>query len=136
NKGEIDVALGASLSCSVIGGLIGAVVLAIAAPWLADLALNFSTFEYFWLSVLGLSCAVIVSQAPLSKAFLSLLFGVFLTTIGIDLVRGYPRFTFGLVDLTAGINIIPALIGMFAISEIMRQVAGELRRPADIGVVP
>jgi putative tricarboxylic transport membrane protein len=132
NNDQVEVALGANLACSVIGGLIGAVVLALAAPWLAELALNFSTFEYFWLSVLGLSCAVIVSQAPLPKAFLSLLLGLFLTTIGIDLVRGYPRFTFGHPDLTAGIGIIPALIDMFAISEIMRKVADEVRGTGEV----
>lgn len=126
NKGQVEAALGASLSCSVIGGIIGAAVLALTAPWLAAFALNFSSFEYFWLSVLGLSCAVVVSRAPLPKAFLSLLLGLFLTTIGIDLVRGYPRFTFGQPELTGGINIIPALIGMFAISEIMRKAASDV----------
>ncbi len=65
-KGQAEVALGAGLVFSAVGGLFGTVVLILAAPVLADFALNFSSFEYFWLVLLGLTCAVfITSDQPL-----------------------------------------------------------------------
>src|SRR3546814_6858180 len=64
-KGQGEVALGASLVFSVLGGLFGVAVLIAGAPILAEFALNFSSFEYFWLALLGLTCAVFITpQSP------------------------------------------------------------------------
>jgi len=60
-KGRAEQALGTSLVCAVIGGVMGSAVLALSAPMLAEFAIKFSSYEYFWLACLGLSCAVIVS---------------------------------------------------------------------------
>jgi TctA family transporter len=122
-KGQAEQALGVGLVTSVIGGLIGAVVLAASAPTLAEFAIQFSSFEYFWLACLGLSCAVIISTGSTLKGFVSLLIGLFISTIGIDVTAGYPRFTFGSVELMGGVSFIPAMIGMFAVSEVLRYVA-------------
>lgn len=122
-KGLAERALGIGLVTSVIGGLVGAVVLSFSAPFLAKFAIKFSSFEYFWLACLGLSCAVIISSGSTIKGFVSLLIGLFIATIGIDGTAGHPRFTFGNVELMAGISFIPAMIGMFAISEVLRYVA-------------
>jgi len=97
-------------------------VLIVAAPSLAELALNFSSFEYFWLACLGLTCAIFISAADPVKGFLSLFIGLAIGCVGIDPAAGYPRFTFGNIDLLSGINFIPVMIGVFAVSELMRGV--------------
>lgn len=130
-KGLIDRALGANLVFSAVGGLFGVAILIVAAPMLAEVALNFSSFEYFWLAGLGLTCATFIAQADPLKGFISLLLGLAIATIGIDPAAGHPRFTFGSVELLQGISFIPAMIGLFAISELLRGVvtigqAGEM----------
>jgi putative tricarboxylic transport membrane protein len=119
-KGQLNLNLGTNLVVSVVGGLVGVAALVLLAPALAEVALRFTAFEYFWLAALGLSCAIFISSADPVKAFISLLLGLTLATVGIDPTAGVPRFTFGSVDLLAGIDLIPAMIGLFAISEIMR----------------
>ena len=118
--GQLNLNLGTNLAVSVFGGLVGVAGLILAAPVLAELALQFTAFEYFWLAVLGLSCAIFISSADPVKAFVSLLLGLMLAMVGIDPTAGVARFTFGTVDLLGGIDLIPAMIGLFAISEIMR----------------
>ena len=122
-KGKAQLALGVGLSSSVIGGLVGAVVLMLATSALAEFAFKFSSYEYFWLACLGLSSAVVVSSGSTLKGFVSLLIGLFISTIGIDLISGHPRFTFGSTEMLGGVSFIPAMIGMFAISEVLRYVA-------------
>jgi len=119
-KGETEIALGAGLVFSAAGGLIGAIVLAVAAPSLAEIAIRFSSFEYFWLVLLGLTCAVFVSLGDPLKGIVSLLLGLLVSAIGLDNPGGYPRFTFGSIELLGSIGLIPMMIGMFAISEILR----------------
>ncbi len=119
-KGQLELALGANLVFSVVGGLIGVGFLIAAAPMLAEIAINFSSFEYFWLACLGLMCAVMIGTGDPVKGFLSLLVGLAVGCIGIDPAAGFPRFTFKNVDLMSGINFIPTMIGVFAISELMR----------------
>src|SRR5918996_368131 len=120
SHGKAELALGTCLVTSVIGGLMGTLVLAITARALAEVAIQFSSFEYFWLACLGLSCAVIISTGSTLKGFVSLLIGLFIATIGIDITAGHPRFNFGSVELMGGVSFIPAMIGMFAVSEILR----------------
>ena len=120
--GKSELALGICLVSSAIGGLIGAVVLMLAAPQLAEFALNFSSFEYFWLACLGLSCAAFVAGPSPLKGFISLLLGLFFSTVGLDPITAVTRFTFGSVDLLGGLGLIPVLIGMFAVAEILRYV--------------
>ncbi|HIC67643.1 MAG TPA: C4-dicarboxylate ABC transporter permease, partial [Paracoccus sp.] len=119
-RGEAERALGIGLVSSVFGGFVGAIILTLGAPFLAEFAFQFSTVEYFWLAVLGLSCSVIISRGSPIKGLVSLLIGLFISTIGIDVTGGYPRFTFGSVDLMGGVSFIPAMIGMFAVTEILR----------------
>ncbi len=126
-KGKSEVALGAGLVFSAIGGLFGTVVLVTAAPALAEVALRFSSFEYFWLVCLGLSCAVFISAGSPVKGLASLLIGLFIGTIGLDNPAGQPRFTFGSVELMGGVSFIPAMIGLFAVSEVLRSMAATQR---------
>ncbi|HUG43041.1 MAG TPA: tripartite tricarboxylate transporter permease [Acidobacteriota bacterium] len=119
-QGKPERALQVALLFSVTGGLFGTLVLMTAAPWLARIAFQFTTYEYFWLMVMGLSCAVVVSRGPLSKGLLALMAGLLLSTVGLSEVHGEPRFTFGRDELIAGVNFIPAMIGLFGMSELLR----------------
>jgi TctA family transporter len=119
-KGEAEMALGCGVTCSVYGGIFGSAALMFAAPPLAELALKFSSYEYFWLSVLGLACALLVSPGSPVKGAISLMFGLLLATIGIDPMTGHARFTFGYVQLLGGLSLIPVLVGMYAVAEILR----------------
>lgn len=125
--GRARYVLTVSLVTAAIGGVIGTLILIVAAPSLARFALNFSSFEYFWLGCLGLSCAVLASasDAPgaVPKGFASLFLGLFVATIGIDVAVGHPRFTFGSTDLLGGVSFIPAVIGIFALGEVLRAAA-------------
>lgn len=121
-QGRPERALGLSMAAACVGGAIGVMLLMIAAPLLARFATNFSSVEYFWLAFLGLSCAAIISTGSPMKGVLSLLFGLWVASIGIDEVAGQPRFTFGITELMGGISFIPAMIGMFAFPEILRNV--------------
>lgn len=122
-KGKAETALGAGLAASCIGGIFGTIVLVTVSQQLAEVALNFTSFEFFWLSCLGLSCAVFVSPGNRLKGVVSLLIGLFIATIGIDILSGHPRFAFGEPQLFGGVSFIPAMIGMFAVSEVMRNFA-------------
>jgi TctA family transporter len=129
-KGHGRLVLGVDVMASVIGGLIGAIILIFSAPLLAEVALKFTSFEYFWLAVLGLSATVMISTSSHLKAALALLVGLFLSTVGVDITLGFPRFTFGSVELLNGVNFIPAMIGLFGVSEILRNMgSADLRLP-------
>lgn len=119
-QGRGELALGTSVVCAALGGLFGTLVLVVAAPLLARVALNFSDFEYFWLTCLGLTCAAFVSTGSRLKGAASLFIGLLIATIGLDVTSGYPRFTFGSLELMGGVPLIPAMIGMFAIAEVFR----------------
>src|SRR5512147_9762 len=119
-KGEAETALGAGLVFSAIGGLFGTAVLIVSAPTLAEIALKFSSFEYFWLVLLGLTCAIVITAERPLKGIVSLLLGLAVACVGLGNPAGFPRFTFGNTELMGGIGLIPLMIGMFAISEIIR----------------
>lgn len=120
--GRHEEALGICLVFSVLGGLFGALVLATAAPLLARFARQFTSYEYFWLYVLGLTCAAIVSQQSRLKGALALLIGLLLSTVGLGTDFSTPRLTFGFDELVTGIQFIPAMIGLFGLSEVLRNV--------------
>jgi putative tricarboxylic transport membrane protein len=119
-KGQLDLNLGVNLVFSVLGGLVGVFVLIVSAPLLAEFAISFSSFEYFWLACLGLTCAVFIATQDPVKGFAALFIGLLIGCIGIDPAAGYPRFTFGTVALLEGVSFIPMMIGMFAVSELLR----------------
>jgi putative tricarboxylic transport membrane protein len=121
-KGQAELALGAGLVFSVIGGLVGTMVLILFSPSLAEFALRFSSFEYFWLMILGLSGAIFIGSSSRLKAAVSLLLGLLIACIGLENPAAHPRFTLGLPELMSGIELIPMMVGMFAISELLRYV--------------
>ncbi|MBL8697879.1 MAG: tripartite tricarboxylate transporter permease [Alphaproteobacteria bacterium] len=118
--GQAGYVLGTNLLFSALGGLFGTVILVTSAPLLAEYALSISHTEYFWLSCLGLTCAIFVATDQPLKGAASLLLGLFIATIGRDYTTGFVRFTFGESELIGGVSFVPALIGLFAIPEILR----------------
>jgi putative tricarboxylic transport membrane protein len=118
--GRYDKSLAVSLVFSVLGGLIGTLVLVAAAPLLAGIATRFTSYEYFWLFVLGLTCAAVVSDQSRLKGALALCIGLLLSVVGLGTDYARPRLTFGIDALATGINFIPAMIGLFGISEVLR----------------
>jgi len=132
-KGKGALALSLDLICSATGGIIGVLLLILVAPPLAKLALKFTNYEYFWLGIFGLSMSAVLSRGNLMKGLSSALLGLLISTIGLDITTGYPRFTFGTIELMDGIGFIPAMIGLFGISEVLKRVQGtekDLELPA------
>lgn len=125
HQGKVGRALGISVTSSAIGGIFGSVVLLMAAPKLALVSLNFTSFEYFWLALLGLSAAVMLGSGSLLRSLLSLLIGLMIAMVGMDTTSGFPRYTFGVTSLLDGVAFVPALIGMFAIPELIRSFTGK-----------
>lgn len=121
-QGLLGKALGINLTCSMIGGIIGVGVLAFFAPVVAGFALQFTSDEYFWLALLGLSCAVLVSGSDPLKGSISMLLGLLISVVGMSAVSGQTRFIFGIPELLNGISILPVLIGLFAIAELLRRL--------------
>ena len=119
-SGRAELALGAGLVFSVLGGIFGVLVLIVAAPALAEFALKFSSFEYFWLVMLGFTCAVFIAGSDPLKGVISLLLGLLIACVGLENPAGAPRWTLGNAELMGGISLIPLMIGMFAVSEVLR----------------
>jgi TctA family transporter len=120
-KGPLAIAL--DLTCSTLGGLIGVLILITVSPVLASFALKFTHFEYFWLALLGLSMSAVITKGSTMKGLISMVGGLILSTIGLDISTGYPRFSFGSTYLMGGINFIPVMIGLFGISEVLRSIS-------------
>ena len=121
-KGKGSLALTIDLLCSAMGGLIGVILLIVIAPPLANFALQFTHFQYFWLGLFGLSMSAVISRGNIIRGVISAVLGLSVSTIGIDITTGFPRFTFGNAELMGGIGFIPAMIGLFGISEVLKNV--------------
>lgn len=116
-KGRGLEAMGMSTVASMFGGAVSGVALLTLAPLLGKISLMFSAPEYFLIVILGLSIIGGLGGGSMIKGFLMGCFGLFLGTIGTDGLTGQLRFTFGIDGLYAGISTVPALIGLFSISQ-------------------
>jgi putative tricarboxylic transport membrane protein len=121
-KGEAGRALSISVFSSFVGGLSGALIMAVLSPQISKFALQFGSAEYFALAVFGLSIIVSVSSGSIIKGIIVGFLGLLISTIGMDPITGYPRFTYGSIDLFEGPAFIPTLIGLFAFSEVFKGV--------------
>ncbi len=134
-QGQGDLVQSVCVLASALGSIFGALVLIVMAPFLADVAARtFSVVEYFWLYVLGLSCAVVVSRGSLLRGLLALVIGLLLSMVGLSSVHAEARLTFGRPELYQGINFIPAMIGLFGVSEILRNMFAP--RLTDVAAMP
>ena len=118
-RGQAFKALQMALFASTIGGLISALSLLFLAPPIAKITLLFGPAEYFALAVFGLSVIAGVSNDSIWKGLIGACIGLFISCIGMDNISGTTRFIFGQKKLMAGVDLIIALIGLFAISEIL-----------------
>lgn len=133
-RGDGSLALSLDLFGSAIGGLIGMVLLIFVSRQLARFALQFTNYEYFWLGMFGLSMGAVISKGSRTKGFISAFLGLLVSTIGVDVTTGFPRFAFGNAELMGGIEFIPAMIGLFGVSEVFRYMMnpGGFKRPTVI----
>ena len=120
-RGEAGRALGIAVVASTFGGIFSVIVLACAAPLMALIAYEFRPPEYFALTLFGLSMLASISTGGALKNLIGGLFGVWLATIGADQVTAVERFMFGNYNLYEGLNFIPVMIGLFALSELLVQ---------------
>lgn len=131
-QGRAGPALAIAAVGSFIAGTLSTIALTLFSPPLASLGLRFGPPEYFALMVFGLSSVSSLAGRSLIKALLSMGFGLMLATVGIDLVTGVPRYTFGIPYLLDGIDFVVVVIGLFAISEVLASVEkarGAVRMP-------
>jgi putative tricarboxylic transport membrane protein len=121
-NGEAGKALGMACIASAAAGLISAFFMTFMSPQIARIALQFGPPEYFGIALFALSVLVMISGKSLVKGLISAVFGLMLTTIGMDPNTGFDRFTFGSSNLLGGITLLPAIIGMFAFTQIFEDV--------------
>ncbi|MFB4158830.1 tripartite tricarboxylate transporter permease [Geomicrobium sp. JSM 1781026] len=120
-QGKAGQALGIAVLSSATGGMVGAIFLIFLAPVLATFALQFSAPEYFALAILGLTVVATLSGGDLIRGVIGVTIGLFIATIGMDPLSGIPRFTFESAPLLSGVDFIPILAGLFAVSEVLRR---------------
>lgn len=125
-RGEAGRALSISTISSFGGGVISVILLILISPQLAKVTLKFSSPEYFGLALFGLSIIASVSGQSLLKGLIAGVVGLLVSTIGIDLITGYSRFTFGNVNLLNGLSFIPVMIGLFALAHVFVSVEESL----------
>ncbi len=118
-RGEGFKAIGVATIASVIGGVISALALMFLSPPLAQISLKFSALEYALLALFGLTILGSLAGDSMAKGLMGGVFGLFLGTVGLDQMNGIPRFTFGLLPLESGISMVPAMIGLFSLSQVM-----------------
>ncbi len=121
-KGEPGRAVWLGIWASLLGGLLAGIPLVVGAVELAALALRFGPWEYFSLFVLTLAVVAGLAEQSLLKGLLSGVVGLLVTTIGSDPVMGVPRLDFGVELLRSGFPFLPVLIGLFAFSQLMKDV--------------
>ena len=122
-QGKAGKALAIAAYSSFSGGVIAAIFLLIAAPYLASVSLSFHSTDYFALMVLGLTAvAAFASKGDVLKALLMTVIGLMLSTVGTDQTQGIPRFTLGSMDLIDGISFLLLVMATFALSEALMAI--------------
>ncbi len=127
-QGRAGVALGIAAMGSFIGGTVSIIALQLIAPPLAKIALVFGFPEYFALMCFGLVLLIFMAHGSMVRGLMMAVFGVFLGTVGTDLIFGSPRFTFGIKIFMDGLGIIPVIMGLFGISEVLLNIEEGISR--------
>ncbi len=121
-KGEAGKAIATSTITSVVGGLIGSAFLFFGAPQVAIIALSFAPRDYMLLTLMGLMLVGSISGKSILKGLFAAAAGLMLGVVGMDPITGVGRFTFGSVNMRAGISYIPVMIGLFGVGESLHQI--------------
>ncbi len=119
-KGQAGYAMALATSGSALGTIVGIFLLVLVAPPLAEIALNFGSFEFFWLAVFGIviSGQLTGGASPL-RGYIAGLLGLMVAMIGSDGIHAHIRFNLGIPDLNGGIGLIPAMVGAFGFAEVL-----------------
>ena len=120
-QGKAGQALTISLVSSAVGGILGVILLALLVPVLATWALSFGNAEYFMLAVFALVMIASLSEGAVLRGIMAGLFGVAVSTIGQDPIQAFLRYTFGVSNLSSGIEFVPLLVGVFGVAEALTQ---------------
>lgn len=123
-RGEAGKALGIGIVFSFWGGLLSVFALMFIAPPLSTIALKFGPFEYFAIAVFSLTLIASLSGKSMAKGLLASLIGMTMAFVGIAPVDATERFTFGIDQLASGFDLLPVLIGLFAVAEVMKEAEG------------
>jgi putative tricarboxylic transport membrane protein len=127
-QGRAGPALGIAAFSSFIAGTIATLIIMMISPPLAGLALKFGSPEYFSLMVLGLTVVTYLASGSMVRALMTACVGVFLGTIGTDVISGLERFTYGSYTLMDGLGLVPVIMGLFGISEVLLNVEQSAKR--------
>ena len=133
--GRAGYAMGLATAGSALGTIVGIILLVTVAPPLAEAALNFGSFEFFWLAIFGIiiSGQLTADTKPL-KGYIAGILGLAVAMIGSEGIHAHVRFNFGVTDLNAGVALIPAMVGAFGFAEILTAMwnrSGELAADKD-----
>ncbi len=121
-KGMAGIAMGVATTQSIIGTLIGILVLALFAPIMSKFALHFSSVDYLLLGVMGMMMVGSLGSKSVFRGLLMAALGVLLGTVGMDSMTAVPRFTFNILYLHTGVDYVVAMIGLFGVSEALIQI--------------
>lgn len=124
-RGEAGRAIGIATLSSVLGGLIGLILLMLCAPLVVMVARKFGSWEYALLALVGISMVSYVSKGNMIKGLLGGVLGLFIASIGQDPIMAYPRFTLGTAELVGGVHMVVVMIGLFGMAEVFIQLEKE-----------
>src|SRR5690606_10138806 len=129
-QGRAGEAMSIATTGSFLGSIVGMLGLAIIAPWLAEFALDFNSFEFFWLAVFGIVlCGQLTAMDDPLKGWIAGFFGLLIAMVGQESIHAYSRFSYGIGDIEGGFGLLPVLVGAFGCAEVfsvMRQEATQL----------
>src|SRR5690242_17038005 len=127
-QGRAGPALAVAALASFFAGCIGTLLIALAGPPLAEVALKFGAPEYFSLMLMGLVAAAVLAQGDMMKSLAMVAMGLLLGIVGTDVNTGVQRFSFGITELSDGIGFIVVAVGVFAIGEIVANLGNPEER--------
>ena len=133
-RGEAGKALGVALGASAIGGLVSAFCMLLLSPQLTQAALSFGPSDLFAITFMGLSILACLDSSNILRTIISGLIGLLLACVGQDKMYAVQRMTFGSKELLAGLEMIPVLLGIFAVTEVLKQTRKSDRLDAKQGV--
>jgi putative tricarboxylic transport membrane protein len=125
-QGRAGPALGIAAFGSFIAGTAGAFAIVFLAQPLANVAVNFGPTEYFSLMILALTMLSYLARGSIYKALIMAVLGFAMSQVGTDIITGHTRFTFGIARLEDGISLVPVVMGLFGISEILKNLEGTI----------
>jgi putative tricarboxylic transport membrane protein len=118
-QGRAGEAMGMATLGSVVGTLVGIMLLAVITPPLGEFALSFGAYEFFWLALAGVMLSGGLSGTDAIKGWIAGILGLLVAMIGREPAYGYDRFVFGMPEMSAGISLLPAMVGAFGFAEVL-----------------